>query len=704
MAHLAIPVALVGLAILAAAVPSRATAAAAAEVVTVTEAMPLGEAFEKGFLARDIQMAPDGRSAILYDLTLVEDDGPGACGDFQYGVAAPTAIRGDLQVKKVLRVDRAEVLDARVVLSVRPQPEETAPLAVAVNGRELTLEVAQFKATENDWPTVRIPAGLLNQADNEIVLSCRGQKGWWITVAQRQFILANGPERKDRPNRSFRSTDGGRTWSPGLGDDGRQDGELMVRLNLAQYAAQGELIGPIVDLAARAGGKDLASDVQVKSLRLRSTGDVRDGTSIRLWVRSGDKPVYDPARWGEWLPCDAAGDARGDLKRFVQWRAVLATSKPKTTPVLQGVELQAQVQPQPPAWAANLKVLDAHNEEILYTSMPFEYEKFDEPALVELRTKYKLDEVVAGASSEIDKMIKLRNWVAAQWKYDPPIPYYPAWDAREILRLHKGFCVQFAIANMQCALSLGMQARFVFGHFPNVKLKGRIVSGHEVTEVWSNELGKWVMMDAQRNESFVSRKTGLLTGMWELHEDQLDTYFPKGVEVRGASFDDEVPSEGLLWWQGAEPTTRSEKPKLEIKWGYVQWVPRNNFYAHRFPEPLHQGLTWSWTGYWNLEDARTPRLSRYGRYTHRRSDIEWTLNQVRWAAAPAEQPGKVRLVMGTVTPDFDTFLVSTDGGEWRPSADTLNWPLHAGKNRVEMRVRNRAGVLGRKSWLEVEYP
>jgi hypothetical protein len=704
MAHLAIPVALVGLAILAAAVPSRAMAAAAAEAVTVTEAMPLGEAFEKGFLARDVQMAPDGRSAILYDLTLVEDDGPGACADFQYGVAAPTAIRGDVQVKKVLRVDRAEVLDARVVLSVRPQPEETAPLAVAVNGRDLTLEVAQFKATENDWPTVRIPAGLLNQADNEIVLSCRGQKGWLITVAQRQFILANGPERKDRPNRSFRSTDGGRTWSPGLGDDGRQDGELMVRLNLAQYAAQGELIGPIIDLAARAGGKDLASDVQVKSLRLRSTGDVRDGTSIRFSVRSGDKPVYDPARWGEWLPCDASGDVRGDLKRFVQWRAVLATSKPKTTPVLQSVELQAQVQPQPPAWAAKLKVLDAHNEEILYTSMPFEYEKFDEPALVELRTKYKLDEVVAGASSETDKMIKLRNWVAAQWKYDPPIPYYPAWDAREILKLHKGFCVQFAIANMQCALSLGMQARFVFGHFPNVRLKGRIVSGHEVTEVWSNELGKWVMMDAQRNESFVSRKTGLLTSMWELHEDQLDTYFPKGVDVRGASFDEEVPSEGLLWWQGAEPTTRSEKPKLEIKWGYVQWVPRNNFYAHRFPEPLHQGLTWSWTGYWNLEDARTPRLSRYGRYTHRRSDIEWTLNQVRWAATPAEQPGKIHLVMGTVTPDFDTFLVSTDGGEWRPSADTLNWPLHAGKNRMEMRIRTRAGVLGRKSWLEVESP
>jgi hypothetical protein len=704
MGSLAIPAVLLALVLLGEEVASRPMAAEAAGLVTVTAAMPIGEAFEKGLLARDVQMTPDGRSVLLYDLALVEDDGPGACADFQYGVAAPMTIRGNVQVKKILHVDRAEVLDAHVVLCVRPQPGETAPLAVNVNGREFTLEVAQFKATENDWPTVRIPADLLAAGDNEIVLSSRGQKGWRITVAQRKDILANAPDRKDRPNRSFRSTDGGRTWLPGLGDDGSQDGELMVRLNLAQYAAQGELIGPIIDLASLAGGKDLAPEVRVKSVRLASASQAPDGTSIQFSVRSGSRPVHDAANWGPWVPCGGSGEVTGDLNRFVQWRAVLGTTKPKVAPVLQSVGLQAQVQPIEAAWASKVKVLGSHNEEIRYTSIPFEYEKFDEPQLVELLKKYRLDEVVAGASSEIERMIRLRNWVAAQWKYDPPIPYYPPWDAREILDTRKGFCVQFAIVNMQCALSLGLQARFVFGHFPSVRLKGRIVSGHEVTEVWSNELAKWVMMDAHRDESFVDRQTGRLTSMLELHKDQLDTYFPKGIDVQGASFDDEVPSEGLLGWPGAEPTPRPEKPKLEIKWGYVQWVPRNNFYAHRFPEPLHQGLTWSWTGYWGWQDARTPRLWRFGRYTRRRSDIEWTINQVRWAAAPAEPPGTIRLLLGTVTPDFDTFLVSIDGGQWRPSADTLNWTLHSGKNLIEMRIRNRAGVLGCKSWIEVEYP
>jgi hypothetical protein len=146
---------------------------------------------------------------------------------------------------------------------------------------------------------------------------------------------------------------------------------------------------------------------------------------------------------------------------------------------------------------------------------------------------------------------------------------------------------------------------------------------------------------------------------------------------------------------------RSEPPTLDIKWGYLHWMPRNNYYRRRFPEPLYHGLGWSWTGYRLWQDARTPRQWRFGNYTRRRSDIEWTLNQVRWAAAPGEA-GTIRVTMGTVTPDFDTFLVNTGGG-WQASGDTFDWRLQPGQNRMEMRVRNRAGVLGRVSWIEVAY-
>jgi hypothetical protein len=112
MACLGILFLLVGLVFLCAEMSST-PAEKAAGVITVSEAMPLAEAFEKGMLAGEVQMAPDGKSVILYDLTLVEDDGPGACATLEYGPAAPTTIRGDAQVRKVLRLDRAGVLGCK---------------------------------------------------------------------------------------------------------------------------------------------------------------------------------------------------------------------------------------------------------------------------------------------------------------------------------------------------------------------------------------------------------------------------------------------------------------------------------------------------------------------------------------------------------------------------------------------------------------
>jgi len=667
--------------------------------VTVRDQTPIAEAFEQGQLADCVQLDAEGHSLVLYDLTLVEDDGPGACTLVGHGRPAPTTIRGPVHVRKILHVDRAPARRAWIVLCVWPLRGETAPLQVTVNGRTFACRQGQ---RGYDWPAVRIPTALLREGDNEAVLSCRGEKGWQVLVAQREDILRNDPSRNDRPNRSFRSADGGATWTAGLGDDGDQAGEFMVRLHLEQFAARGELIGPVIDLASlAAGGSDLPGEVRVRSARVRGRRKARAGTRVELSLRSGETPVYDAGRWSEWQPCSRSGVVRGRIARFVQWRAVLMASRPTTSPALEAVTVEAEVEPLTREWAAALTLIDSHNEEIRHTSFPFEYERFDEPQLVALREQFRLDEVVAGAKTELEKMIALRHWVSAQWKYDPPLPKYPAWDAHEILQLRRGICVQYAIVYLQCALALGMQTRFVFGYFPSIALKGEGVSGHEVNEYWSNDLGKWVMMDAHQDECYLNRATGRPVNLLELHEDQLDAYFPDGIAPRGASLDELRPSTGLLLWKGDEATPRSEPPRLDIKWGYLHWMPRNNYYRRRFPEPLYHGLGWSWTGYWLWQDARTPRQWRFGSYTRRRSDIEWTLNQVRWAAAPGEA-GTIRVTLGTVTPDFDTFLVDAGGG-WQAWGDTFDWRLQPGQNRMEVRVRNRAGVLGRVSWIEVAY-
>ena len=58
-------------------------------------------------------------------------------------------------------------------------------------------------------------------------------------------------------------------------------------------------------------------------------------------------------------------------------------------------------------------MVDFHNEEIVRTSIPFRYEPFTQPKLKELRARYRLDDVVSGAKTDLDIITKLAAWSVA---------------------------------------------------------------------------------------------------------------------------------------------------------------------------------------------------------------------------------------------------------------------------------------------------
>ncbi len=662
-------------------------------------------AFEAGQLARDVRLGRDGVE--LYDRGLIEDDGAGSNNWRPEPDAPKGMVRGPLQARKILHVLRPACRHVRLTLEAWPINGETEPLALTLNGDEATRRTLRpGEPTPEGWRTAELPGDALRCGDNEILLTCGGTSGWGVGVARRKAIIRNDGSRRDAPVRSFASADGGETWIAGIAADGEPvDGEYMIRLALDQYAVEGELIGPVVDLAASdVADPVVAAPIDVHAVRLVPTAETPAGTSVRLALRSGPGPVVDDD-WSCWREVNAENAIGGPLQRFIQWRAVLQTDDPTSTPVLTDLDVEADVVARPPAWAEGITVRSAHNETIRYTSIPFEYERHDEPRLLELREKYKLDEVVAGADSELEKMRKLQAWVSRQWEYEPPEPPYPAWDTHEILERRQGFCVQYAIVYMQCALSLGMQTRFVFGIFPNARVAGEHICGHEVCEFWSNEYGKWVMIDPNRNELFLDRATGVPMSILELRAELLRLYSPdRPLSFEPLEIDAMKPSPGLLLWKGGEQAPEVDPPRMHVKWGCMHWMPRNNMYAHRYPEPIAQGRSpWSWTGYWNWDDGLTPRSARWSNYTGRQSDLDWTLNQVRWAATAGDRPGDVLLRLGTVTPDFDTYLVCIDGGDWQSVDDRLTWTLHDGVNRIDLRIRNRAGVLGVISHIELDY-
>jgi hypothetical protein len=113
---------------------------------------------------------------------------------------------------------------------------------------------------------------------------------------------------------------------------------------------------------------------------------------------------------------------------------------------------------------------------------------FDKKEILKsLRNREKLDKVIAGTKTDMEVFLRLMKWVRAQWSPGRPDPYPPI---NAIVILDKiregvtgGFCAQYCVVLVQCLQSLGYKARYV------------TIKGHEVTEVWSSELLKWVMLD-----------------------------------------------------------------------------------------------------------------------------------------------------------------------------------------------------------------
>ena len=664
--------------------------------------LPAGEAFQQGQGAWDVRLH-DGGAVGLYDRVLVEDDGPGIGSDAEWmktNRAPTTEIAGNTRVKKVLHVGHHQAMEARLC----------APTGVAIEMNGRPLDVTSGTA----FP--QVPVSLLKDGDNEVVLYCRGDTRQKIRYATPEDILRNAPERKDRPRRSFTSGDGGKTWEP-------LEGEYMVRLHLVQYVPQGHFVSPVIDLGAKhpqlvaAGDFSLLPPASIQSVSLKADAVTPDGTRVELAVRTGRSPVYEAATWSDWQP---AGTAVSPGHRYLQWKAVLASRVPLRTPLLQSVTVEAKVHRQPwAAWARTLKTVAFHNEQIRYTSLPFEYEDPLHRRMVALRRKYGLDAVVSGSASETEQLVRLRDWVSRQWKYQPPAVNYPAWDADEILRRKYGFCVQYAIVLMQAAISLGHQARFVFGENPG----GSYEAGHEVCEIWSNEHRKWIFLDGTVSLHYIDPKTKAPMSMLELHDLLVKTYYqrrpatlvnrPQAWQLSdtiaicfGSSMTPGIVPAGSM--AAFEARVEGGRSSVPTRWMSISCVPRNNFYAHPYPQPLVQGCEWAWPEYWCWEDAATPKRWLFRHFTARRNDLDWSINQVCFAATVSDRPGVLAIRMGTVTPYFESYLVKLDTRGWNPWAPCthgqreFSWQLHAGRNRLEMRVRNSAGILGPVSFLEVE--
>jgi hypothetical protein len=122
----------------------------------------------------------------------------------------------------------------------------------------------------------------------------------------------------------------------------------------------------------------------------------------------------------------------------------------------------------------------------------FAYE--DPAALRALRESHRLDAVVASAANDFERWVLLMHWARDRFPHlpNPHAPNAQAFDGAALLARYQGeggyLCGTIAPLLVQAVTSLGGRAR-------RVDLRFTPGDSHVVTEVWSDHLGKWALLD-----------------------------------------------------------------------------------------------------------------------------------------------------------------------------------------------------------------
>lgn len=119
-----------------------------------------------------------------------------------------------------------------------------------------------------------------------------------------------------------------------------------------------------------------------------------------------------------------------------------------------------------------------------------------------LRSEFKLEELIAQCKTELEKVLKITDWVHHLWQHNGDnTPSEP--DAlsilREVITEKKQFrCVEYSIVIAGCLNALGIKSRVLRLRTCDVETRP-YGAGHVVVEAYLKSLGKWIMIDGQEN-------------------------------------------------------------------------------------------------------------------------------------------------------------------------------------------------------------
>ena len=307
----------------------------------------------------------------------------------------------------------------------------------------------------------------------------------------------------------------------------------------------------------------------------------------------------------------------------------------------------------------------------------YHWDSYDNPAFDTLRQVYNLERIAGDEPSEFTRMKNILQWVHTRWEHVGD-NQCPDANALKLLRLanegERFRCVEYSVLLANCLTALGYPARVIgLQMHPVAYGTGR---GHVVTEVWSNEFQKWILLDGQNNNWWTDGVRPILSAeeCRELYLDTADT----SLRMVGQSLDRNYENLTRNWERYFHHIVYNTD---EVYFGESPGGIRFEYLAGDIqPELYFQGF------------------ARNLQYISDSGFVYPSLNQTSITLTHPAQPGdSLHVTLSHSMPFFDHFLVRIDEGEWLTSDSVFVWRLQPGENRIEAQAVSEAGVAGRSS-------
>lgn len=253
-------------------------------------------------------------------------------------------------------------------------------------------------------------------------------------------------------------------------------------------------------------------------------------------------------------------------------------------------------------WPAGLTVQEHDNGRVAPSRYPFGYEDHRRPELAELRRRFRLDELVAGAAGDLERMVRIRSWIKSLWEHRLPWRHPPYNGLLILDRASRGvetfICMHYSVALIHACMSLGMQGRLINLHrgiAPTYPIGEESsadppVDEHVVAEIWCAEHRKWVLMDTDFDYHY--ERDGVPLSALEIHRAFLAGETDQLVVKAGP---------GAASYASLGMDERFYRDKLAAYYAHFSIMMRNDFLSN--PDGPIPAL--------HLTDERTPPILWY---------------------------------------------------------------------------------------------